>query len=228
MKKYIKIFVGVLISIVVYFLIYIFIDESVGLIIIKLIIFVYTLKLIVWLREKVNYQEIESNLKFVKSSPKRMYILFNWLGEEKSSDRIIYELVGDIIDKPSTLETLRELKRVIENKIGEEMGDYYLIREMLKNSTKYNFGEYFNGLFQTIILGTIGTTIVTLLIKEIKIPSKFDMDIIVLLLDIFIYSFFIIGFISILYQIVSKSKRRANTVLLVLDEIIKEKEKSKE
>lgn len=99
-------------------------------------LFILVIERFTYCREKSSHSEINSNLKFAKNSPIRLYNLFNWLGEEKNSDRIIYELAGDVVDKPTTLETIKDLKNTIKFKIDEVDGDYFLTREMIKTVAK--------------------------------------------------------------------------------------------
>lgn len=213
-------FVGLLISIF---------NKELALIFLMFLYFTYSLQFIVWMRDRVNNSEIKSNLELVKKSSRRYYNLFTWLGEDKSSDRIIYELVGDIIEKPNTIETLRLLKCTLEEKIDGELVDYYMIKQMIQNSRKENFGEFFQGIVNKIVLGSIGITIITALInkKKLDIFNFKELNLFnSIIITIFIVLIFI-GFLSIIYLIIFKSRKRANLILMILDEIIKEKEAEK-
>ena len=226
-KAFFKNAITFIIGILVCILILIYINEDFGLFCFIILILIYILRGAIWARESINNSEINSNLEFVKVQPKRHYNLFTWLGEEKSSDRIIYELIGNVIEKPTTIETLKELKKLIEIKLNGDLIDYHLVREMIKSSRKESFAEF---LRNSIAVGSIGVAIISGIIKEGYI-KKFidflglnDLNLLVSILIGGIYFLLLLIVISTFYTIMSKPKRRANIVLMILDEIIKEKE----
>lgn len=147
------------------------------------------------------------------------YNLFTWLGEEKSSDRIIYELIGNVTEKPTTIETLIELKRLIKNKINGDLVDYHLVSEMIKNSRKESFGEFFKSSFSKLAVGSIGIAVITALIQEgylkdlIQLIGLNQSNFMLNLTTIVISFILFLMVISIIYTLLSKSSRRANIVI---------------
>ncbi|MGE8004228.1 hypothetical protein [Lysinibacillus sp. NPDC093216] len=207
------------------------IDEFLGTLIASFIIFYYTLIVLVWMRNKFNKNEIENRLYKVKNR-KMHYSMFTWLGEEIDTDLILFDLIGEEFEKTDSIDTMKRVKEVIVNKMGNDLTDYYVLRDFVQAGLKNNFSEYLKGSISKITVSAAFLAILPLIFKNISISNlKFEINdyTIINIIFIILYFFISITFISIFYNMFIKPKRRAKLLLNVLNIIIKnmESEKSK-
>ncbi|MGN4124871.1 hypothetical protein ACMGD3_07620 [Lysinibacillus sphaericus] len=204
----------------------IMIDDFLGMLFLSFILFYYTLKLLVWGREKFNKEEIENRLYKVKNR-KMHYSMFTWLGEEMDTDLIIYDLIGEDFEKTNTIESIKLFKRTVEIKVGEDLTDYYALRDFIQTGLKSNFSEYLKGTVGKLTVSAVLVAIIPLVFKNNPIPEiklDFNSDLFISIIYIILYFFIFITFISIIYNMFIKPRRRAKLLLSVLNIIIQEKE----
>lgn len=210
-------------------LINLYINEDLGTLLIWLIFLIFPLRLFVWLRKRSNENENKRNIEFVKKPLEKHDSLFTWLGEEKNTDKIIFELVGsEYIEQQSkeykTVEALNVLKGNLKSQIGENLEDYYIIRGFLENSKRDSFGEFMKSIINKLAIGTIIYAAVKAVLENETLLDFLKMDLPNLPIKIVVFILYTVMFLAIIFDITMKSKIRYNVVTMVLNEIIKEKE----
>lgn len=176
--------------------------------------------------DKAIQKDINNNLKIVKGHRKRHYSLFTWLGQEIYTDYVVYDIVGNKIEYHDTIVNLKLFKKCIEEKIGDDINDYLLLREVLDIHVNKNFLSFLSGISKVLFLSVL-TSIVTstLVTKFTSLTSeKWDVyEISSLIINICLFTVFFIFTLTLFYNAFSKSKNRTLVLIKVLDLIIKEK-----
>ncbi|MGE6601500.1 hypothetical protein ACQKEY_07215 [Lysinibacillus fusiformis] len=205
------------------------IDDFLGTLIASFIIFYYTLIVFVWMRKKFNENEIKNRLYNVKNR-KIHYSMFTWLGEEIDTDLILFDLIGEEFEKTDSIDTLKRVIKLIKSKVGNDITDYYILRDFVHAGLKNNFSEYLKGSISKFTVSAAFLAILPLIFKNISIANiKFEINEYTMINIVFLilYFFISITFISIFYNMFIKPKRRAKLLLNVLNIIINDMESKK-
>lgn len=207
------------------------IDGNLGINLICITLFIFLLRLFVWFRLKSNEDEKKRNIIFVKKELEKHDSLFTWLGEEKNSDRIIFELIGDEyqgnLKKYKSVTSLKKLKRILKSKIGEDITDYYIVREYINNSRKESFGSFFKNVINKLALGSLVLAILNVVLKSDNYKLLLNIEIPTLPFKLLLYLLMFVMVLAIIFDMFTKAKNRSNVVIIILDEIIREMERDK-
>lgn len=210
-------------------LINIHINEDLGTLLIWLIFLIFPLRIFVWYRKKTNENEIKQNLEFVKKPLEKHDSLFTWLGEEKNTDKIIFELIGNEYNEQQNkeykaVESLKSIKDILKTQIGEDLTDYYIVREFIKKSRQDSFGEFVKKVFNNLAIGTLIFTVVAAILKNENLQEYLKFDLAILPIKIIVLIFYLLMILALIFDFIMKDKIRSNVLIIILDEIIKEKE----
>lgn len=213
-------------------------DESIGLLIFEfglcMILIVMIGKFIYFNNNWIINDEYK---RFDKSNTRRLN-LFSWAGEEVQPDVILFDLLKNHFETGDLISNLLVVKDKLKMRLGANISNYYLIYNYLKLYEKNNLSTFLRKFFSVFILGGLTSIIIPSFIKGINV-EKFmilfthQKDTSVLnsinMLTDAIYYLFVISalylMIVLFYRAFSKSKKRIQLLIIVIETLIQEKEK---
>lgn len=213
-------------------------NSSIGIFIFQLGLYVIAIvfigKLIYFNNNKIIFEEYKQ---YEKSSNRRLG-LFSWAGEEVQPDVILFDLLKNHYETDDLISNLLFVKEKLKMRLGSNLSNYYLIYKYIKLYEKNNLSTFLKKLFSVVFLGGLTSIIIPSLIKGIsgekffslfnKQNNKSVIDIINILNDTIPY-FFVISalflMIVFLYRAFSKSKKRIQLLIIVMETLIQEIEK---
>jgi len=170
----------------------------------------------------------KTDLKLAREPIKSSRKLFTKIGEEIDIEGFIYKIVGYKVESPCYLENIRLFKKEIENFVGEEIGDYYLLRDSIKIKLDSGFINFIAGASRTVMI-----SIITLLISSIFITKLIDIlnsgtttiEVLTLIIQCLNFIVFSLVIIYMFFLSTSSNNNRARLLLSVVEIIINDKEK---
>ncbi|SEM13493.1 hypothetical protein SAMN04487786_1116 [Paenisporosarcina quisquiliarum] len=189
-------------------------------------VFLLTLWILLKFIKNAIRKDIDNNLKIVRGHRERYHSLFTWLGQEIHVDYVVYDIVGDKIEYHDIMVNLKLFKKCVEEKIGNDIKDYCLLREILDIHVNKNFLSFLSEmskiLFVSLITSIITSTVVT---KFTSLTNeKWDLfEFSSLIINIGLCAVFFIFALTLFYNVYNKTKNRTLVLMKVLDLIIKEK-----
>lgn len=190
-----------------------------------------TLKLLVLASWILRKDEVRRIKKYTKQPGSRSQTLFEWIGKSDVDEVLFFETLNFDV-KSNALENLREIKIKISNKVGPKINDYVMLRSYIelyeKNSLLIKTGTILSG----IIIGVVTSSLTKITSSEnfldlIKI--NYNQNVIGnlnIFLDILSYVAIILLLIIFVMHETTKQKRRNEFLKMILDSIIKDKEKN--
>lgn len=237
MKKIIKnVFIAILWFISS--LITMYYNESIGMLIFQVGLYVIAIVIIGKFIHLNNNRIINDEYKRYEKSNTRRLGLFSWAGEEVLPDVILFDLLKNHYDTDDLISNLFIVKEKLKMRLGSNLSNYYLIYNYIKIYEKNNLSTFLRKLFSVFFLGGLTSIIIPSLIKGINVGKfisffnqqndKNVLDNINMLNDTIPFLFAISAFflmIVFFYRAFSKSKKRIQLLIIVMETLIQEKEK---
>lgn len=170
-------------------------------------------------------------LKLVKSFRNASSKLYTCLGDEFDTDLFIYETVGDIDSSTGDLANIKLFKIKLTEKIGNNLNDYYLLREAIEIKLKSGFLYFLSDITNKILVSAITVILSGLFItKAINIINNDESEwgLLTLLIQCANFGLITLIIVYMFFYSFKGMKNRASLLKNVIDLIIKEKEQEKE
>ncbi|UED78425.1 hypothetical protein FH508_0013215 [Lysinibacillus sp. CD3-6] len=229
MKNFVlKYTISSIIFIVVQVSLQIFVSETVGKILTQLMILLLIGILLKPYLIATRNDSDKNDLNLVKKQRREKCKLYIRLGEEFDTDLFVYKIVGDLEGANDDLSDIRVFKAKMVEKLGPNLNDYYLIREVVELKLKSGFLNFLGGFAKQILISSITVIISGLFINNmITIINKGGnmWGLLELLIQLIISVILILVLIHLFYIGFKGTKNRALLLKSILDLIIKEKEK---
>lgn len=186
-----------------------------------------------------NNRIIKDEYKLYEKTNTRRIGLFSWAGEEVQPDVILFDLLKNHNETDDLISNLLIIKDKLKMRLGPNLSNYYLIYNYIKLYEKSNLSTFLKRFFSIFFLGGLTSIIIPSLIKGINV-EKFTnsffhqqnngsvSDIVNFFNDILPYLFGISAcflMIVFFYRAFSKSKKRIQLLIIVMETLIQEIEK---
>ncbi|MGE7917955.1 hypothetical protein ACQKM9_03265 [Viridibacillus sp. NPDC093762] len=171
-----------------------------------------------------NFSSNSANKKQLKNAKQKKFkskYLFTWLGDEPPLDYLFFDIVGHTRVHLDFKQNLVDFKLMVREKLGEDLEDYYLLRDVLKLRLNKSFlqiiGDYSKSIFPGIV---IAFTTAYFIQRANNSENTFDLY--------RIYIYFILFVLFIIFVLINigftfaRERNRAEMLLLVLERIIEE------
>ncbi|MFC7688159.1 hypothetical protein [Ureibacillus sp. GCM10028918] len=170
----------------------------------------------------------KTDLELAKQQVSSQYKLFTNLGDEIDTDELILRIVGYKEEKINVIDNLKEFKQDTEIFVGEELVDYYLLRDALKNSLNNGFANFIANTSKTIAVSML-----TLIISGFFITKTIDIlnhgtttfEILTLIIQCLNFLLFSLTILYMFFSTMSGKNNRARLLSSIVDIIIQEKQK---
>lgn len=160
--------------------------------------------------------------------------LYQWLANVSWDNVSIYELLK--VEKQTDLiSNLKKIKNVIRKQVGNNVYDYYLLKDYLEYHAKHNFLNTLRKTIGIVFLGALGTAFTKLRIID-KIYQYIEngrgdsgtLEQVEIIVQIGVMSLASIIVYLFIHNELTKEKRRIDLLKSIVDTIIKEKVDDKE
>jgi hypothetical protein len=196
-------------------------------------IFYLNVPKIVSLMSRVNrFAEIRRFNKQKTSSAKN---IFQWL-EEDDIDKVFYDIFKQVNVLDNEQLNLKKAKSAIISKFGDEIGDYYLLRNYIDSNINNSIFNKTTTMIGTIITSFLAGILSKSLVSEknmekiievLKDSVSFETaDLIIFLIKAFTVIICVVALLIYTVNEFTRSKRRMNQVLGIINAIIEEKNSS--
>ncbi|MFF5815821.1 hypothetical protein [Lysinibacillus capsici] len=226
MIKFLKVLIYLSVILLILFISTI-VNEDIAKILISILSFSISLYLAViilgWIN-KFNSQSEENELK--KERKKKN--LYQWMSLE-FDEKYLYDLLKRKKAK-TDLENLKEIREVLKVSIGDKTEDYYLFKSYLEWSSQHSFFNGLKFLGPTIVTSFL-TTVLTqgILFDKVKIIFNNEVnfaDKIVQMLNLSAIGVSLLIVIILIFAESTKNKKKLELTKVIINEIIREKEKT--
>ncbi|WP_313893840.1 hypothetical protein [Psychrobacillus sp.] len=210
------------------------------------IVFAYTLFLFLLVLVDILYNFYDwyvqwisiKKLKQTNNKPKKSKHFYVWLINSSFDEKYFYDILsGFSVD--NLLMNLKVVKEKLKEGIGEDIGDYYLLRNFLEN-VKSEINS-FSTIVKSFIIPIIATGITFILAQSIAKNEMTDMLVYFLTFPnslsfpfIISYTLIAVALIMVItrgvksiFKLTTLKERRINSILFVLNSIISEMEHTK-
>lgn len=178
-------------------------------------------------------REIKQLEKLIQSPNTEPQSLYRWTGRGVLDYHFFYEILK-VDSKSNTLENLREIKNSLMYSIGDNIYDYYLLKNYIEAKDRTSIGEKARSIFVGIVIGLLTTLLsrgvtsdtATKFITTFVFDSEGlkGIDNISMVLDVINLIFFLIGIITYFISEMYREKRKIELIKGVIEVIITEKE----
>ncbi|WP_143595994.1 hypothetical protein [Terribacillus aidingensis] len=171
-----------------------------------------------------------------KASIQQNIYLYSWLGEGNLKNSFLFEVLREDKMEKSDILNLNKVKWYLKKRLGDNVGDYHLLKSFLEAQQKNNLAELAKSFIAPLVVGCFSIILRELVSSEkfktfindffnITLNNNDTFSYISLMLDIFLIVMLVIYSVIFVLTVLNKDKKRIGTIIAVLDNIIYEKEK---
>ncbi|MFJ7662387.1 hypothetical protein ACIQXW_08295 [Lysinibacillus sp. NPDC097162] len=168
---------------------------------------------------KTQYNEAEklSQGKAGESVP-----IFTWIADEPSIEKLFFDIIGKEKSVGNFKEDILNLKQKVIDYIGENIYDYYILKNVLQQRLDGGIVNIFRATSKSVITSVVTACITTLVLNKLELDYYLSIAILLGLIGLLLYSIFSASYVFV------RQKNRLEILIQIINTIIYEKEKESE